>query len=89
MSQELLNELVDAEALALMQDDFLELESLVLEGVTLNVLADSIDAEVQVTGLQDIEAIELNGFTNVTKLELFDSSGPHELHTAFSVPVEL
>ena len=74
MSQELLNELVDAEALALMQDDFLELESLVLEGVTLNVLADSIDAAVQVTGLQDIEAIELNGFTNVTQLELFDSS---------------
>ncbi len=74
MSQDLLNELVDAEALAMMQDDFLELESLVLEGVTLNALADSIDASVQVTGLQDIESIELNGFTNVTQLELFDSS---------------
>ena len=74
MSQELLNELVDAEALALMQDDFLELESLVLEGVTLNALADSIDASVNVTGLQDIEAIELNGFTNATPEELFDSS---------------
>ena len=74
MSQELLNELIDAEALALMQDDFLELESLVLEGVTLNALADSIDASVNVTGLQDIEAIELNGFTNATPEELFDSS---------------
>ena len=74
MSQELLNELIDAEALALMQDDFLELESLVLEGVTLNALADSIDASVKVTGLQDIEAVELNGFNNATPEELFDSS---------------
>ena len=32
MSETLLSELIDAEALALMQDDFLELESLVLEG---------------------------------------------------------
>ena len=74
MSQELLNELVDAEALALMQDDFLALESLVLEGVTLNALADSTDAEVQVTGLQDIESVELNGFANITSSQLFDSS---------------
>jgi peptidyl-prolyl cis-trans isomerase D len=74
MSQQLLNELVDAEALALMQDDFLELESLVLEGVTLNSLADSIDASVQVTGLRDVEAIELEGFDAVTSSELFDSS---------------
>ncbi len=72
MSQELLIELVDAEALALMQDDFFELESLVLEGVTLNALADSINAAVQVTGLMDIEDIQLNGFTNVTSSELFD-----------------
>ncbi len=74
MSQELLNELVDAEALALMQDDFIELESLVLEGVTLNALADSIDASIQVTGLQDIEGIKLNGFSNITSSELFDPS---------------
>jgi len=74
MSQELLNELVDAEALALMQDDFLALESLVLEGVTLNTLADSTDAEVQVTGLQDIESVELNGFANIASSQLFDSS---------------
>jgi len=74
ISQELLNELVDNEALALMQDDFLALESLVLEGVTLNALATSIDVAVQVTGLQDIEGIELNGFPNVTSSELFDSS---------------
>ena len=74
MSQELLNELIDAEALALMQDDFLALESLVLEGVTLNALADSTDAEVQVTGLQDVESVELNGFANITSSQLFDSS---------------
>ena len=47
-----------------MQDDFLELESLVLEGATLNVLADSIDGEVQVTGLKDVDGIELNDFSN-------------------------
>ena len=39
ISDELLSELIDAEALALMQDDFLELESMVLEGVTLNTLS--------------------------------------------------
>lgn len=74
MSEELLTELVDAEALALMQDDFLELESLVLEGATLNALADSIDGAVQVTGLKDIDDIELNDFPNVASSELFDSS---------------
>ena len=74
MSEELLTELVDAEALALMQDDFLELESLVLEGATLNALADSIDGAVQVTGLKDIDGIELNDFSNVASSELFDSS---------------
>jgi len=58
----------------LMQDDFLELESLVLEGATLNELADSIDGAVQVTGLKDIDGIELNGFSNATSSELFDSS---------------
>ena len=42
-----------------MQDDFLELESLVLEGDTLNSLADAIDCSFQVTGLKNIEEIEL------------------------------
>ena len=74
MSDELLSELIDAEALALMQDDFLELESLVLEGVTLNALANAIDAPVQVTGLKDIESVGLDGFTDITSSELFDSS---------------
>ena len=74
MSDELLSELIDAEALALMQDDFLELESLVLEGVTLNALANTIDAPVQVTGLKDIESVELDGFADITSSELFDSS---------------
>ena len=74
MSDELLNELIDAEALALMQDDFLELESLVLEGVTLNALANTIDAPVQVTGLKDIESVELDGFADITSSELFDST---------------
>jgi len=74
ISQEILDELVDVEALALMQDNFLELESLVLEGATLNALAESINAPIQVTGLKNIEGIELNGFTDITSSELFDSS---------------
>ena len=74
MSEELLSELIEAEALALMQDDFLELESLVLEGVALNVLANAIDAPVQVTGLKDIESLELEGFVDISASELFDSS---------------
>ena len=74
VSKELLDELVDAEALALMQDDFLKLESLVLEGFTLANLADSINAPIQVTGLRDIEGIELDGFNEMNSSELFDSS---------------
>ena len=74
VSKELLDELVDAEALALMQDDFLKLESLVLEGLTLVNLADSINAPIQVTGLTNIEGIELDGFTEMNLSELFDSS---------------
>ena len=74
VSKELLDELVDAEALALMQDDFLELESLVLEGVSFNTLADSINASIQVTGLKNIEDIQLNGFDDINLPDLFDSS---------------
>ncbi len=74
VSKQLLDELVDAEALALMQDDFLKLESLVLEGLTLVNLADSINAPIKVTGLTNIEGIELDGFTEMNLSELFDSS---------------
>ncbi|MBL6701991.1 MAG: SurA N-terminal domain-containing protein [SAR86 cluster bacterium] len=74
ISDELLSELIDAEALALMQDDFLELESMVLEGVTLNALANAIDAPVQVTGLKDFESIALDGFSDIASSELFNSS---------------
>ena len=74
MSEKLLSELIDAEALALMQDDFLELESLVLEGASFNALAKTIDAPVQVTGLQNIESVELDGFVGISSSELFDAS---------------
>ena len=74
MSEQLMNELIDAEALALLEDDFLNLESLVLEGATINELAGSIDASIQVTGLKDIESIGLDGFSGVLSEELFDSS---------------
>ena len=74
MSEQLMNELIDAEALALLEDDFLNLESLVLEGATINELAESIDASIQVTGLKDIESIGLDGFSGVLSEELFDPS---------------
>ena len=74
IEKELLDELLDAEALALMQDDFLELESLVLEGVSFNTLADSINASIQVTGLKNIEGIQLDGFDDINLSDLFDSS---------------
>ena len=72
MAKTILDELVDAEALALMQDDFLKLESLVLEGVSLNELADSINVSVGVTGLQSINDVALNGFTEFNASDLFD-----------------
>ena len=74
MSEQLMNELIDAEALALLEDDFLNLESLVLEGATMNELAESIDASIQITGLKDIESIGLDGFSGVLSEELFDPS---------------
>jgi len=74
IEKELLDELLDAEALALMQDDFLELESLVLEGVSFTTLADSINTSFQVTGLKDIKGIKLDGFDEINLSDLFDSS---------------
>ena len=74
MTKTILDELVDAEALALMQDDFLKLESLVLEGVSLNELADSINVSVGVTGLQNTNDVALKGFTEFNASDLFDAA---------------
>ena len=74
ISQQLLNELIVAEALALMEDDFLNLESMVLEGIGINELANSVDISIQVTGLKDIDGIEFAGFRDVPSSELFDPS---------------
>ena len=73
LKEELLNELIDAEALALMQDDFLELESLVLEGVTLYELNDLVESNLEITGLQTIEDIEINNFPDIAVSELFEN----------------
>jgi peptidyl-prolyl cis-trans isomerase D len=72
VEEELLNELIDAEALALMEDDFLELESLVLEGVSLYELEDLVESNLEITGLQTIDAIQINNFANLAASELFD-----------------
>ena len=72
IEEELLNELIDAEALALMQDDFLELESLVLEGITLYELNDLVESNLEITGLQTVEDIQINDFSNISASELFD-----------------
>ena len=72
MEKELKDELVDAEALALMQDNFLELESLVLEGKSLNELAEYTNSSFQVTGLQSIDKVAIDNFAAVSASELFN-----------------
>ena len=72
--QQLLEELVDAEALALMQEGFLDLESMVLEGSTLGELADSANQSISITGLQNMEEINLQGFDNYSSEDLFDAA---------------
>tara|TARA_Y100000768_G_scaffold387185_1_gene377605 strand:+ start:146 stop:2014 length:1869 start_codon:yes stop_codon:yes gene_type:complete len=73
VEEELRNELVDAEALALLQDDFLELESLVLEGATLYELNDLVGSTLEITGLKTINEIQINNFSdNIVASELFD-----------------
>jgi|TARA_B110000438_G_C15804804_1_gene646784 peptidyl-prolyl cis-trans isomerase D len=74
MEKQLLDELVDAEALALMQEGFLDLESMVLEGSTLGELADAANQSIEITGLQNIEEIQLEGFDNYSTLDLFDAA---------------
>ena len=74
MEQQLLEELVDAEALALMQESFLDLESMVLGGSTLGELADAANQSISITGLQNIEDINLQGFDNYSSEDLFDAA---------------
>jgi peptidyl-prolyl cis-trans isomerase D len=74
IEKQLLEELVDAEALALMQEGFLDLESMVLEGSTLGELADAAKQSISITGLQNIEDINLQGFDNYSSEDLFDAS---------------
>ena len=71
VEEELLNELIDAEALALMEDDFLELESLVLEGVNLYELNDLVESNLEITGLQTIDDLQINNFSSIAASELF------------------
>ena len=74
MEKQLLEELVDAEALALMQEGFLDLESMVLEGSTLGELADAANQSILISGLQNMEEINLQGFDNYSSEDLFDAA---------------
>ena len=74
MEKQLLEELVDAEALALMQEGFLDLESMVLEGSTLGELADAANQSIAITGLQNMEEINLQGFDNFSPEDLFNAA---------------
>jgi len=74
MEKQLLEELLDAEALALMQEGFLDLESMVLGGSTLGELADAANQSISITGLQNIEEINLQGFDNYSSEDLFDAA---------------
>ncbi|MDC1131216.1 SurA N-terminal domain-containing protein [Gammaproteobacteria bacterium] len=80
MEKELQDELIDAEALALMQDNFLELESLVLEGKSLNDLAEYTNSTLQVTGLQSMDKVAIDNFAAVSASELFNQDfKPNEI----------
>ena len=72
MEKDLISELVDAEAVALMQDDFLKLEQMVLEEVTLFELADAANQTISVTGLNDIGDTALEGFEAYSGEDLFN-----------------
>ena len=74
MERQLLDELVDAEALALMQEGFLDLESMVLEGSTLSELADAANQSILISGFQNMEEINLQGFDNYSSEDLFDAA---------------
>ena len=74
MEKQLLEELLDAEALALMQEGFLDLESMVLGGSTLGELADAANQSISITGLQNMEEINLQGFDNYSSEDLFDAA---------------
>ena len=73
MEKQILEELVDGEALALIQEGFIDLESMVLEGVTFGELADASNQSIYVTGLQNINEINLEGFVDYAPADLFDS----------------
>lgn len=89
MEKDLISELVDAEAVALMQDDFIKLEQMVLEGVTFFELADAANQTISVTGLNDIGDTALEGFEAysgedlfspdvlVNKIEIFESDNSY------------
>ena len=72
MEKDLISELVDAEAVALMQDDFIKLEQMVLEGVTFFELADAANQTISVTGLNDIGDTALEGFEAYSGEDLFN-----------------
>jgi len=74
MEKQLLEELLDAEALALMQEGFLDLESMVLGGSTLGELTDAANQSISITGLQNMEEITLQGFDNYSSEDLFDAA---------------
>jgi len=74
MEGQILEELVDAEALALMQEGFIDLEAMVLEGLTFGELADASTQPINVTGLKSINEINLEGFEDYAPADLFDAA---------------
>ena len=73
VEKELLNELIDAEAFALLQDDFLELEAKVLDGVNLYELSNLIESTLEITGLQTSDNLQIKNFPDLAPSELFNS----------------
>ena len=65
--------MIDAEAFALLQDDFLELEAKVLDGVNLYELSNLIESTLEITGLQTSDNLRIKNFPDLAPSELFNS----------------
>jgi peptidyl-prolyl cis-trans isomerase D len=73
ISSEIIGELISAESLALLNDDFNELDQLSLEGSTINDLAAFASKEIKSSSLQSISSINVEYGSQISDI-VFDDS---------------
>ena len=76
VSSEIIEELISAESLALLNDDFNELDQLSLEGSTINDLAAFASKEIQSSSLQSISSINTEYDALISDIVFDDSIEP-------------